>query len=320
MEKRLVQLPNGKFVVANAAGQRVYKTFMVVSASFRCDKRCPCCTAKITNWPKGPDHWERMDDCLARCERAGITFEYDTFSGNGEPGMIDERELEKVKKSCDRYAHLFEYHRFQTGGNIMWKPRVWNIFGPTYVFETTRMSLDDAEDMEILGYRRNYTESPLFPRSRVVFNHTLLRRNEHRLLADIEGYVRRFGNELVALNLKILNPNTFNPKDLTSRQSRWIVENGLGKEDGQRIINLMDANYKRVNGYNPFYDRYEWLHPTGIKIMLYARRTSYGLPNIVFYQGNLVDYELRPQQLELPEGTDLIELWRAAGEQRHVRA
>ncbi|OGL99451.1 hypothetical protein A2304_02420 [Candidatus Uhrbacteria bacterium RIFOXYB2_FULL_57_15] len=318
--KRLVQLPNGEFVVANELGQRVYKTFMVVSASFRCDKGCPCCTAQITTWPKGEDCWERMDDCLARCEQAGITFEYVTMSGNGEPSMYPADVLRGLKETFDRYDHLFEYRRFQTGGNILWEPEVWNIFGPTYVFETTRMSLDDAEDMEILRYRRNYTESPLFPRSRVVFNHTLLRRNEHRLLADIEGYVRRFSNVLAAVNLKILNPNTFDPNDLSSRQSQWILKHGLGKNDGQRIVELMDAHFPRVNDYNPFYDRYEWLHPSGIKITLYARLASYGLPNIVFYQGKLVDYGLKPQRLELPEGTDILALWRAAGEQSHVRA
>lgn len=314
MEKRLVTLPNGNHVVVNEAGRRVYKTFMVVTASYQCDKRCPFCTAKITMWPRGADRWERMDEALSLCERHGIVFEYLTMSGNGEPSMQDPDEMRRLRATFDRYAHLFQYRRFQTGGNVYWEPGIWDVFGPDHVFETTRVSLDDAADMRVLGYDRNYTQSPLFPRSRTVFNHTLLRSNEGALLEDIEGYVRRFGDVLAAINLKILNVNTLDEGDTHSRPSRWILDHGLGKADVERIVALMDARFPRVADYNPFYDRYEWIHASGKRITLYARRAKYGLPNVVYYKGDLVDYELKPLCLALPDGTDLPSLFRAARE------
>ena len=87
MQKSLRETAEGSIVV-NEDGKRVFKTFMVVSSAFNCDKDCPYCTAKITQWPEGENNWENMEECLQRVEEAGIVFEYLTISGNGEPSFF----------------------------------------------------------------------------------------------------------------------------------------------------------------------------------------------------------------------------------------
>ncbi|PJA46209.1 hypothetical protein CO174_00590 [Candidatus Uhrbacteria bacterium CG_4_9_14_3_um_filter_50_9] len=319
MEKRLVQLPDGQYVVVDALGHRIYKTFMVVGSRYTCDKNCPYCTAKITLWPGGNNHWEQMASQIERCERAGIRFEYLTMSGNGEPSKNPIGELRELRDVFDRFPHLFEYRRFQTSGNIFWNPEIFALFGHDHVFEITRVSLDSAEDMQGLCYNRDYTQAPAFQEARVVFNHCLLKANYHRLLEDIDAYIQRYGRVLHSLNLKILNTNTFDETQLSSRYSQWILDTGLGKGDVDMVVAVMNNHFERVNDYNPFFDRFEWRHPSGMLITLYARRTPYGLPNIVFYRGALVDYSLHPQHIELPEDVDLKALFNAAPEVARVR-
>jgi hypothetical protein len=304
MEKRLVRSTDMQtLIVVNEHGQRVYKTFMIVGSSFDCNKGCPFCTAHITDWPLGDNRWERMPELLQRCADAGIVFEYLTMSGNGEPAMNPRPELEYLRGVFDQFAHLFEYRRFQTGGLIFSRPCTFELFHD-FVFEITRASVDNDEDRRVLRYRRDYTQTDEFRglRQQVVFNHCLLHSTFGNLSADIDRYRREYGHQLYALNLKILNVNTLNETQLDNPGSRWILQHGLQKTDLQRILEVLDRQFKRVTDYNPFFDRYEWRTADGLPITLYARKAKYGLPNIVFYRGELVDYQLQPMDLRSSDG------------------
>ncbi|MFC1638904.1 hypothetical protein ACFL26_01380 [Patescibacteria group bacterium] len=303
MQKNLVQLPEGGHVVLNELGKRVYKTFMIVGSRFKCDKGCPFCTAHITDWPKGPNCWERMPELLQSCEDAGIFFEYLTMSGNGEPAMNPPEELRFLRGVFDRFAHLFEYRRFQTGGRIFTLPEVFEQFSD-FVFEITRGAVDNAADMKMLRYRRDYTRTEAFRGldRQVVFNHCLLHGSFGDLLDDIDRYRSEYAGQLYALNLKILNVNTLDESQFDNPGSQWILRNGLQKAELQRVLDVVDSRFERVEDYNPFFDRYEWRTEDGLPITLYARKAKYGLPNVVFYKGELVDYQLRPLDLTAPAG------------------
>ena len=41
-----------------------YKEFELIGSSFKCDKNCPYCTAKITKWPIVDDKFEELEQRL----------------------------------------------------------------------------------------------------------------------------------------------------------------------------------------------------------------------------------------------------------------
>jgi len=326
VQKTLVRLSDGTHHALDPETRKlVYKTFMIVASCHRrnpsddgnpflCNKHCPFCTAQATLWPRVDDQWEKMPDRLAECERANLFFEYLTMSGNGEPSMVRPRNLVYLREVFDRYNHLFRYRRFQTGGYIFTIDRVFSAFHD-FVFEITRLSADDDKDMVGLGYRPNYTRTENFKSSKVVFNIVLLQNNVHEVLDIIRRYIDRFGDILYALNLKILNPNTFDPTALANPFSQWIIKNGLPKDRGQEVVDIMDGVFTRAMDLDPFFDRYEWEGPKmsdgrRLPITLYARKARYGLANVVYYGGGLVDYQLH--DLVLPTAEEYQSVIRAA--------
>ena len=41
-----------------------YKEFEVIGSSFKCDKNCPYCTAKITKWPIVDNNYNTLEERL----------------------------------------------------------------------------------------------------------------------------------------------------------------------------------------------------------------------------------------------------------------
>ncbi len=289
---------HGNRVALDDHGHKVYKTLMIVGQSYACDKDCPYCTAKITQWPTGSDQWQRLGDCLGRIEQAGVRFEYLTISGNGEPSLQPLPVLKDIRAVFDQYDHLFTYKRMQTSGNIFFHPERWEMF-KDYVFEITRVSLDDDEDHSVLRAPKKYTQSDLFWKSSVVLNHSLLRKNIGTLINDINGYLARFPN-LHVLNLKILNVNTLDSQLVNNSGSQWILDNAILKEEADDIADILKKHFPETDSYHEFYDRivFEGKTPHGrtVPITFYTRDKNYGLANIVFYKGELVDYQLQPKK------------------------
>ena len=49
-----------------------YKEFELIPSSFKCDKNCPYCTAKITKWPVVDDKLDLLEDRLNYLKKEGI--------------------------------------------------------------------------------------------------------------------------------------------------------------------------------------------------------------------------------------------------------
>ena len=74
-----------------------YKEFELIGSSFKCDKNCPYCTAKITQWPVVDNKLEVLEDRLNYLKNNDVTFRYFIFCGNGEPSLLDFEDFKKIK-------------------------------------------------------------------------------------------------------------------------------------------------------------------------------------------------------------------------------
>ena len=64
-----------------------YKEFELILSSFKCNKNCPYCTAKITKWPNVDDKIDKFEEKLQYLKEKDISFRYFIFCGNGEPSL-----------------------------------------------------------------------------------------------------------------------------------------------------------------------------------------------------------------------------------------
>ncbi len=277
----------------------VFKTFMVVAETFACPAACPYCTAQITAWPQQGDMWENFDEQVKRAVDAGVKFEYITFSGNGEPSLQKIETIQMWKDTAEKYKDSIGYIRLQTCGHIFSQQGKWEILKED-VFEITRYDLNPAMNGHILGMVP-YDELETFKRSKVIMNLVLRKDRVDHILEDIESIQEQFPN-VIGINLKILNVNTFDEKDLQSEQSQWILKHGIQKNQEDKIEQIVSSKLEKVLGYDDFKDRYEWLTDKGITVYLYARRKPYGISNVVYYNGSLVDYSL--EQIEFGDEDD----------------
>lgn len=272
-----------------------YKEFEVTESSFKCDKNCPYCTAKITKWPIVKDKFELLEKRLAFLKSQGITFRYFIFSGNGEPSLLSFKDFKTVIDAT-RKVNLFDEKRVQSSGNIFYDDEKLDLIKDDFIVEITRVSLDSKKDMEILGYKRDYINSDNFKKANIRLNYVLLKnRSFEESLDEIKQYIDKYPN-IKTVSLKTLNLNTMND-DVDNPYSKWIIENALTKKDANEIINFMSNNTKFTCSDEKFFDRYEWVYE-GVPITFYAKKLDYGYSHIVYYGGALVDYHLNKIKLK----------------------
>ncbi|MEG1363805.1 MAG: hypothetical protein RSC92_05200, partial [Clostridia bacterium] len=144
------------------------------------------------------------------------------------------------------------------------------------------------KNAEILDYKP-YDHLEEFKQSDIKFNYVLLKENyeQNRIISDIKTLADKTNVRYVSL--KILNVNTLDESNVTSKYSKWILDNGIHKNDANKIVDLISDNFNQIEGYDDFYDRYEWSYNDN-QILLYARRQDYGIVNVVYYNGKLTDY------------------------------
>lgn len=272
-----------------------YKEFELIGSSFKCDKNCPYCTAKITKWPIVNDKFELLEDKLMYLKENNISFRYFIFCGNGEPSLLDLKDFKTVVQAT-RKVNIFDEKRLQSSGNIFYEDEKLDLIKDDFIVEITRVSLDSKEDMQILGYKRDYINTENFKKANIRLNYVLLKNKKFEdYLEEIKEYINKYPN-IKTVSLKTLNLNTKNG-DLNNPYSKWIIENALTKNDTNDIINFMSKNTKFVVSDEKFFDRYEWIYE-GVPITFYAKKLDYGYSNIVFYGGELVDYHLNKIQLK----------------------
>ena len=266
-----------------------YKEFELILSSFKCDKNCPYCTAKITKWPAVDDRIDLLPERLQSLQDMGINFRYFILSGNGEPSL---HVYDKLKSIVDavRATNMFDEKRIQTSGNLFFNPDKLALFKDDFLVEITRTDFDSAKDMGTLGYKRDYINTDAFKTAAIRLNYVMLKkRSFDDYLRDIRMYIDTFPN-IKTVSLKTLNTNTRND-NINNAYSAWIMQNALTKQDTDDIIRQMSERAEFVVKDEKFFDRYEWIYH-GVPITFYAKKLDYGYSNVVYYGGNLVDYKL----------------------------
>ena len=104
-----------------SCSEKKYKEFELIMSSFKCDKNCPYCTAKITKWPAVKDQVNLLEQHFKKLRELGINFRYFILSGNGEPSL---HGIDTLKTICDatRTVNIFDEKRIQSSGNIFFEP------------------------------------------------------------------------------------------------------------------------------------------------------------------------------------------------------
>lgn len=266
-----------------------YKEFELILSSFKCNKNCPYCTAKITKWPSVDDKVDELENKFKYLKSKDINFRYFIFCGNGEPSLHSIDTIDKVVKAT-REVNIFDEKRFQSSGNIFFEKDKLDLIKDDFIIEITRVDFDSTKDMKILGYDKDYINSPLFSKANVRLNYVMLKHKSFdEYLTEIKKYIDTYPN-IKTVSLKTLNLNTLNGK-IDNPYSKWIMENSLTKEDAKRVIEFMSKHADVIHQDNEFFDRIEWIYK-GVPITFYIKKLSYGISNIVCYGGKLVDYHL----------------------------
>lgn len=275
-----------------------YKEFELILSSFKCDKNCPYCTAKITKWPVVDDKLDVLEDKLKYLKDKGITFRYFIFCGNGEPSLTSYENFKTVVDAT-RNVNIFDEKRLQSSGNIFYEDDKLDYIKDDFMVEITRADFDSKKDMEILGYKRDYINSENFLKAKVRLNYVMLKNKTfEEYLEEIKKYIDKYPN-IKTVSLKTLNLNTKDGR-IDNPYSKWILENALTKEDADRVIEKMNSNANFVTKDLKFFDRYEWVY-NGVPVTFYAKKLDYGYSNIVYYGGRLVDYHLKDIEFKKEE-------------------
>ncbi len=266
-----------------------YKEFELILSSFKCNKHCPYCTAKITQWPIVDDKLAQLEEKLSYLKDKGINFRYFIFCGNGEPSLHSYQTIKSVVETTDK-VNIFDEKRFQSSGNIFYEKDKFDLIKNDFIIEITRVDFDSKKDMMTLGYDKDYINSDLFKQANIRLNYVLMKNKSFNdYLEEIKKYLDIYPN-IQTVSLKTLNLNTRNG-NADNPYSRWIMENALTKQDTDKIIRFMSENAQFNVKDEKFFDRYEWIYQ-GKPITFYTKKLKYGNSNIVYYGGELVDYGL----------------------------
>ncbi|MBQ9090523.1 MAG: 4Fe-4S cluster-binding domain-containing protein [Alphaproteobacteria bacterium] len=272
-----------------------YKEFELILSSFKCNKNCPYCTAKITKWPIVDDKIHKLKTQLEYLKKQGISFRYFIFCGNGEPSLHSYETIKTVVDTVKK-SGLFDELRFQSSGNIFFEKDKLDLIKKDFIVEITRIDFDSKKDMEILGYDKDYINSHLFKEVNVRLNYVMLKNKTfEEYLTEIKKYLDTYPN-IKTVSLKTLNLNTHN-NNFDNPYSQWILQNALTKKDTDRVIQQMSENADFSVKDEKFFDRYEWIYASK-PITFYTKKLDYGYSNIVYYGGELVDYHLNEIQLK----------------------
>lgn len=267
-----------------------YKEFELILSSFKCNKNCPYCTAKITKWPVVDDKFELLAEKLHFLKSKGINFRYFIFCGNGEPSLHSFETIQKIV-NITRNINIFDEKRFQSSGNIFFEKDKFNLIKNDFIIEITRVDINPEIDMNILQYNQDYLATDTFAQANIRLNYVLMKNKSFSdYLQEIKQYLDTYPN-IQTVSLKTLNLNTRN-ENIDNPYSKWILENALTKKDTDNIIRFMSQNAQFRIKDEKFFDRYEWIY-NGKPITFYTKKLKYGNSNIVYYGGELVDYGLK---------------------------
>lgn len=84
--------------------------------------------------------------------------------------------MTQIRQALDR-ENLFKEKRFQSFGNIfnLAFNAEFELFKDDFVFEITRVSVDSAKDMRVLGYNCDYLKDENFHKANIRLNYVLMK-------------------------------------------------------------------------------------------------------------------------------------------------
>lgn len=274
------------------------KDFELILPSFRCNRDCPYCTAKITNWEKRDLNLNNLDLKLAELTEKGYHFKYFILCGNGEPSLYSDEIWRRIWDIVEKHRDLFDDFRVQTSGNLFdcgYKLEYLRETGLNVIIEITRVSFDSEEDMKVLGNAREYIYSKAFKYwKRIRLNMVMLKGiTAEKVKEQVEQYTLRFDN-IETVSIKTLNLNT-KTGDTNNQYSQWILNNAISRDDCMELVQKLTGLLG--DAVVEYKDRFIWMIGNTEVTLYSAKGKQYGDTHMVYYGDELVDFKLNKIEL-----------------------
>jgi len=227
-----------------------YKDFIMILSSYKCNKDCPYCIAKIERLPGINEDLIQFKNQIDKLSQNKAKFKYFVLSGNGEPSYYTYEFLKEIV-SIVTNSGIFEDYRIQTSGRLFYNDKLYKLF-KDWLIEITRVSEYYDIDSSVLNYKNDYTLTKNFHNARIRLNYILLRNLSSNMNRDIKKYLIQYRN-IETIALKILDTQENQDIDYT----KWISENGLTYEDVDMIRFVLDTSFDYL-GYE--FNNHIWKH------------------------------------------------------------
>lgn len=274
-----------------------FKELEIILSSFSCDKGCPYCTAKITQWETVVDDVHMLSLYVGQLKELGYTFRYVTLGGNGEPTLHSYNKIKEIVELFDDYAGV-EIKRVLTSGNVFrWDEKLkYELFkAHGWLFEVTTTDFEFEKSGGTQNYSFDYFRTEAFRKAPVRLNYVLLKDNIDYFVDDIKKFLTTYGN-IQTVALKLLNVNTKTGK-VDNKYSQWIVDNAIPKTDRESIKEVLDKYFEYQGAA---FDTFSWLDKeTNKEIYFSWKKSEYGLYDLVYYGDRFVTYQLEDASYKL---------------------
>lgn len=263
-----------------------YKELEIILSNFKCNKHCPYCTAKSTQWPSVEDDLDKLELYVEKLKELKYEFNFLTIGGNGEPSLYPYEKLEKIVKMF--YSYDIPTKRILTSGYIFNCPEKVKLFNDNgWVFEVTTTHPDFKVDSSTLGYISNYWNTEEFKRSNIRLNYVLLNNRKDFIIQDINSLLEMYPN-VSTVALKLLNINT-RTNEIDNPIAEWINNNAVKKSERDYIKLLLDSEY--IYSESEF-DTFTWKTKDNRNVYFSWKKEEYGLHDLVYYGDRFVNYDL----------------------------
>ena len=258
-----------------------YKDFIMILSSYKCNKNCPYCIAKIERLPEIKEDLIQFKNQIDKLIQDKARFKYFVLSGNGEPSYYTYEFLKEIV-SIVTNSGIFEDYRIQTSGRLFHNDKLFYLF-KDWLIEITRVSEYYDVDSSVLHYKNDYTLTKNFHNARIRLNYVLLKGLCFVVGIDILEYLNKYKNiETVAL--KILDSQENHEDEYT----KWILANGETYTNIDIIEFIMNNHFKYL-GYK--FNNHIWDH-NGKQISMFSNKNynkDKTIHNLVWY-GNKIIY------------------------------
>jgi len=257
-----------------------YKDFIMILSSYKCNKNCPYCIAKIERLPEVNEDLIQFKMQIDKLIQDKAKFKYFVLSGNGEPSYYTYEYLQEIV-SIVTNSGLFEDYRIQTSGNLFYNDKLFYLF-KDWLIEITRISEYYDVDSSVLHYKNDYTLTKNFHNARIRLNYVLLRNLSPFMNHDIKKYLIQYRN-IETIALKILDTQ----ENQNNEYTKWISENGLNYNDVDTTRFVLDTSFDYI-GYE--FNNHIWNHNEK-QISLFSNKDynkDKTIHNLVWYGDKLI--------------------------------